>query len=116
MDTKSMPGRHRKKSKPTHVQLVHYRPCCKDATLTALLFPCAASEKGGRRPASCRWPQYTPFYSSNSKLGIVVANAETNLLHYLINDMHFLLPTGERSTLPLCDMLHNDPSPCTIPL
>lgn len=27
MDTKFMPGRHRKKSKSARVQLVHYSPC-----------------------------------------------------------------------------------------
>lgn len=34
MDTKSMPGRHRKKSKLTHVQVVHYRPCCSELSFS----------------------------------------------------------------------------------
>ena len=34
----------------------------------------------------------------------------------LINDMHFLLPSGNGSVLPLCDRLHNGPALCRIPL
>lgn len=113
MDTKSMPGRQRKKSKLTQVQLVHYRPCFKGAMLRDFLFPCAASERGGRWSASHRWLQYTPFIAA-----ITNQELQWQMLRIfyatLINDMHFLLPSENRSTLPLCDRLHNVP-PLFIP-
>lgn len=116
MDRTSVPGRHRKKSKPTHVQLVHYRPCCKEAKLRALLFPCADSVRGGRWSASHGWLQCTPFIATVTKQELQWQMLQRIFYTTLINDMHFLLPSGSRSTLPLHDRLHTGPPLRMLPL